>query len=143
MKFISNIIIATSLVIYVFFPLFDLGIFGNKTGYDFTETMINSECRLSYALFSLIPFVSGFAAIIFNCFKSRYWSIISFISVLASLFFYYSIYSNGIIDCLSFKINSLAWGFEVSVILNIVASLLILLSLISFKKLMSRNKEND
>lgn len=43
MKSISNILLAAILIIYIFLPLFDLGLFGKITGFEFTEQTLNSS----------------------------------------------------------------------------------------------------
>lgn len=88
MKPITNILLLLALVCYVFLSLFEISLVGNLTGLQFTASMITANQGASYTAFALIPFVTMFLAIAFNCLKNRYWGIVVAVLIFFALYFF-------------------------------------------------------
>lgn len=140
MKFLSNLLIVASLIIYVFCPFFNLGLLGNLTGYHFAENMINDSGSILYSLVSLIPFFASFAAIYFNCLKGKYWSLISLLFNALYLGFFYWLYTSLINTLPIYNIHSFAWGYQVSLWIVIIATASTVISVLPFEKLFKKKK---
>lgn len=135
MKFVSNILLATVLVVYLFLPFFDLGLFGSRTGYAFTENVLNTSTSPMDIIFSLLPFIGCFVAIIFNCMKHWAWSIISLVFTLVVLLFYYFAIDYKDIGASLVKIIGVGTGYNIGIYLLWGAIISTLLSFIPFSKL--------
>lgn len=133
MKSLSNLLLAAISIIYVFLPLFDLGLFGKITGFEFTEQTLNSSVPLLKKVFSLIPFIACFGAIIFNYMKSKAWSIGSCIFILLGLFFYLYAYNFTQQNFWISKIIGLGAGFKIALWLLVIALASSLISLLPVK----------
>ena len=91
MKPITNILLLITLVAYVFLPLFEISLVGNLTGLQFTESMITANLGPWYTMFSLMPFITIFLAIGFNCLKNRYWGIVVALLIFVVIYFFASL----------------------------------------------------
>ena len=142
MKFLSNILIIASLIVYVFCPILDCGIIGRFTGYTITEIMIN-QMSISYALLSLIPFIAGFCAIYFNCLKNKYWSILSICAILIEISFFSWAYDNilNLLETVKVNVNVFAWGFSTTFWLIVSAAIFALLALTPMEKLFVKERD--
>lgn len=133
MKSISNLLLAAILIIYIFLPLFDLGLFGKITGFEFTEQTLNSPAPLGKKIFSLIPFIACFGAIIFNYMKSKAWAIGSCLFILLGLLFYLFAYDFSQQNFWISKIVGLGGGFKVSLWMFVIALASSIISLFPVK----------
>lgn len=88
MKPITNILLLLALVCYVFLPLFEISFIGNLSGLNFTASMITANKGFQYTFFALIPFITLFLAIGFNCLKNRYWGIVVAVLIFFTLYFF-------------------------------------------------------
>ena len=146
MKSITNILLVAALVCYVFLPFYNIPLApSSPTGFDFTAGMITGNFGWSGALFALVPFVASFAAIAFNCTKSRWWGIASCACIVVCMYFYFTasgtqdqellhdpsiVPSNDIGE--GFKIAGLGIGFKVSYALVILSLLSSIVSILPF-----------
>lgn len=144
MKSISNILLAAILIIYIFLPLFDLGLFGKITGFEFTEQTLNSSVPLGKKIFSLIPFIACFGAIIFNYMKNKAWAIGSCIFILLGLFFYLFAYDFTQQSFWISKIVGLGTGFKIALWMFVITLASSLISVLPVKlKHKDFNDRND
>ena len=147
MKPITNILLLITLVAYVFLPLFEISLVGNLTGLQFTESMITANLGPWYTMFSLMPFITIFLAIGFNCLKNRYWGIVVALLIFVVIYFFASLtnvfqgfslvhdpevaadteLSEGL------PIVGVGIGFYVSLIFTVLAFISALVSLMPFK----------
>lgn len=88
MKPITNILLLLALVCYVFLPLFEISFIGSLSGLNFTASMITENRGFQYTFFALIPFITLFLAIGFNCLKNRYWGIVVAVLIFFALYFF-------------------------------------------------------
>lgn len=146
MKSITNILLVAALVCYVFLPFYNIPLApSSPTGFDFTAGMITGNFGWSGALFALVPFVASFAAIAFNCTKSRWWGIASCACIVVCMYFYFTasgtqdqellhdpsiVPSNDIGE--GFKIAGLGIGFKVSYALVMLSLLSSIVSILPF-----------
>lgn len=88
MKPITNILLLLALVCYVFLPLFEISFIGSLSGLNFTASMITENKGFQYTFFALIPFITLFLAIGFNCLKNRYWGIVVAVIIFFAIYFF-------------------------------------------------------
>ena len=89
MKSITNAMLIAAIICYAFLPFYELSFEGSWTGLKYTsETISNIDSILS-KLFSLIPFMSCFAGILFNSLKRRVWGLATMVCIAGGLYFYY------------------------------------------------------
>lgn len=88
MKPITNILLLLALVCYVFLPLFEISFLGNLSGLNFTASMITENKGIQYTFFALIPFITIFLAIGFNCLKNRYWGVMVTVLIFFAIYFF-------------------------------------------------------
>lgn len=122
MKFVTNILLVASLVVYVFLPIFDVAFDGGWTGFSYTaDTLTNSE-NVTEILFALLPYVACFGAIAFNCMKHRNWGWASSVLIVIGLCFFIEAHQ---FKCVCnpefYQINSVTAGFYVSYGLMVLA----------------------
>lgn len=146
MKSITNILLVAALVCYVFLPFYNIPLApSSPTGFDFTAGLITGNFGWSGALFALVPFAASFAAIAFNCAKSRWWGIASCACIVVCMYFYFTasgaqdqelIHDPGIVPSNDigegFKIAGLGIGFKVSYALVILSMLSSIVSIMPF-----------
>ena len=148
MKPITNILLLIALVCYVFLPLFEISLVGNISGMQFTASMISAQRGAQYTAFVLIPFLTLFLAIGFNCLKNRYWGIVVALLIFVTLYFFANVASMFQGFSLSddpsvasadvdmgegMPVVGLGSGFYVSLVLTVLALLSALVSLMPFK----------
>lgn len=88
MKPITNILLVLALVCYAFLPFYDIKFQGGLNGIEFTAGLITRLGSFKGTLFALTPFIAGFLAVALNCLKSKHWSGLSILPILAALFFF-------------------------------------------------------
>lgn len=88
MKPITNILLALALVCYLFLPFYEYKLQGGLNGFEFTAGLITRLASFKGVVFALLPFITGFLAMAFNCLKNKYWSILSVILIAGSLLFF-------------------------------------------------------
>lgn len=132
-----------TLVAYVFMPLFEISLIGNLTGLRFTELMISANNGFQYTFFSLLPFVTIFLAIGFNCLKNRYWGIL--VALLIFVAFYFLVSLSQVSQVFSLVNNTesemgegmpivdVGIGYYVSMALVVLSFISTLVSLLPFK----------
>ena len=91
MKPITNILLLLALVCYVFLPLFEISLVANLTGLSFTAISFSESPELKYKAFALMPFITMFLAIGFNCLRNRYWGIVVAVLIFLALYFFASV----------------------------------------------------
>ena len=92
MKPITNILLLLALVCYIFLPLFEISLVSeNFTGLSFTSVILSSSSSIMDVLFVLMPFITMFLAIGFNCLRNRYWGIIVAVLIFLALYFFASV----------------------------------------------------
>lgn len=88
MKPITNILLALALVCYVFLPFYNISFQGGLSGFEFTAGTISRNPSLIGISFALLPFISSFLAMGFNCLKNKYWSIASAVLIVLGIYFF-------------------------------------------------------
>jgi len=88
MKHLTNILLVVALICYAFLPFYDLSLQGSMTGFEFTAAKITHANGFGDVLFGLIPFLTCFAAIAFNCLRSKYWVLAAIVCIAVCLNFY-------------------------------------------------------
>lgn len=88
MKVVTNILLVAALIVYVFLPFYNVEFEGGITGLRYSSYAINESGDVLKQLFALLPFVSCFGAIAFNCLRHRYWGAVVAVLVAAGLSFY-------------------------------------------------------
>lgn len=88
MKPITNILLLLALACYVFLPYFDASLAGDITGLGFTAGIITLNLGIKYTIFALIPFITMFLAIGFNCLRNRFWGIAVVVLIVFALYFF-------------------------------------------------------
>lgn len=91
MKPITNILLLLALVCYVFLPLFEISLVANLTGLSFTAISFSESPDLKYKAFALMPFITMFLAIGFNCLRNRYWGIVVAVLIFLAMYFFASV----------------------------------------------------
>ncbi|MEF9923299.1 MAG: hypothetical protein RR061_05140 [Muribaculaceae bacterium] len=114
MKSVSNLLLVAVMIIYIFLPLFDLGIFGGQTGFEFTESTLNKSTSLEKIIFALIPFMACFGAIALNCLRNKLWRIASCLCIGIALYFYFNAYQAGGLSMGSMKIAGIGIGYNIA-----------------------------
>ena len=134
MKPITNILLIIYIIIYTFLPIFELPLVGGQTGFDYTAHTITDSDSLLKQLFSLLPFISAFAAISFNCMKNRFWGIAVAVIICFGLYFYVDAKDLVMIQQPEFfKIESLGAGFYIGYATLILSLISAILSVMPFK----------
>lgn len=141
MKSVSNLLLVAVIIIYVFLPLFDLGIFGGQTGFEFTELTLNRSGSFGRIVFALIPFIACFGAITLNCLKNKLWRLASCVFIGFGLYFYYNAGNYETICFGTTKILGLGIGYNVSLWLLWGALVADFISLIPYN--FKNRKNND
>lgn len=77
-----------ALVCYVFLPFLNIQFQGSISGLEFTAGTISRTMSFAGISLALLPFISCFVAIAFNCLKNKYWSLISALFIAGGLWFY-------------------------------------------------------
>jgi len=120
---------------------------GNLTGLGFTASMINENLGIGYTAFALIPFITMFMAIGFNCLRNRYWGIIVVVLIFLALYFFFNVAAMfkgfslehdpsvvaGSEAGEGMPVAGMGIGFYTSFILTILAMISALISLMPFK----------
>ncbi|MBQ0069027.1 MAG: hypothetical protein KBT09_04655 [Bacteroidales bacterium] len=88
MKPVTNILLVLALVCYVFLPFLDIQFQGSISGLEFTAGTISRTMSFTGISIALLPFISCFLAMAFNCLKNKYWSLISAMLIACGLWFY-------------------------------------------------------
>jgi len=88
MKPITNILLVLALICYVFLSFYDVSFHGSVTGLEFTAGHISQSFSISNLLFALIPFITCFAGIAFNCLKNRWWVLVTMACIAVCIGFY-------------------------------------------------------
>ncbi len=146
MKPITNILLVLALVCYAFFPFYDIKFQGGLNGLEFTAGVISRLESFKGLLFAITPFLAGFLAIGLNCLKSKRWSGLSLLPIIAVLFFFtlasdfheFSLSHTPEVtpaDDLGegFAIEGLGWGFLSSCTLYILSLISAVMALMPFK----------
>lgn len=92
MKPITNLLLLAALICYIFLPFYQIAFQGEITGLDYTAGMISdyfSVHRNKIVVYAMLPFISSFGAISFNCMKNRRWGYIAILFILAGMYFFY------------------------------------------------------
>lgn len=133
MKIITNILLVAALVVYVFLPLFNIEFEGGITGFAYSSYAICSSGDLCTKLFALLPFVSCFGAIAFNCLRHRYWGGIVAVLIASGLGFYISAKHFVMIQMQDvYQYEGIAVGFNIGYVLMICAFASSVISLLPF-----------
>ena len=141
MKPITNILLIIYIIIYTFLPIFELPLVGGQTGFDYTAHTITDSDSLLKQLFSLLPFISAFAAISFNCMKNRFWGIAVAVIICFGLYFYVDAKDLVMIQQPEFfKIDDLCVGFYAgySLLLSVLVSAVVSILPFKFNKFHAR-----
>jgi len=88
MKPITNILLVLALICYVFLPFYNVSFHGSVTGLVFTAGHITQMSSVKDVLFALVPFITCFAAIGFNCLKNRWWALAAMACIAVCIGFY-------------------------------------------------------
>ena len=114
MKPITNILLIIYIIVYTFLPIFDVSLIGGQTGFDYTSHTITNSDQLLKQIFSLVPFITTFAAISLNCMKNRFWGIAVAVLICIGIYFYVDARNLVLIQQPEFfKIQSLGVGFYI------------------------------
>lgn len=146
MKPITNILLVLALVCYVFLPFYDIKFQGGLNGFEFTAGFITRLDSFKGIVFALTPFIACFLAVGLNCLKSKHWSGLSILPIIAALVFFTMasdfhefalVHTPEVtpVDELGegFAIEGLGFGFVSSCILFILSLISAVLSLMPFK----------
>ena len=134
MKPLTNILLVAFLIVYLFFPFFNVDFYGAWTGIKYTAETLTSSESLVKELFSLVPFVAGFCGIAVNCMKNRYWGLL--VAAFCALGIYFYIDAKALVNIQLpqfFAINSLGYGFNIGYGLLIAALVSALVSVLPLK----------
>lgn len=88
MKPVTNMLLITALICYVFLPFYSMELTGCITGLKYTSGLITENFSILRTLFALVPFLACFGAIVFNCMKNRYWGLVAGFFIIGGLLFY-------------------------------------------------------
>lgn len=158
MKPITNILLIGALVCYVFLPFCTVPLVGNSmTGPSLSVELITGNFSLTRTIMALLPFVSLFCAIVFNCLRSRYWGLASGVCIIAALAFFI-IAGNEMNNTLpmthapelapadmheGFEIEGKAIGYKLGYLLTWIALLSCIVSLMPFRFNMRLEQQID
>lgn len=134
MKVITNILLVAALAVYVLMPLFVVQLTGSVTGLDYTADALTQADTLGKKLFALLPFISGFGAIAFNCLKHRYWSFVSAAFVALGISFYILAHGYMLVQEPGvLHYGGIGVGFSIAYCLMILAMASAVISLLPFR----------
>lgn len=88
MKPITNILLIAALVCYVFLPFCSVALAGSMTGLSYSAELITENFSLKSTIMALLPFVTLFGAIAFNCTRSRHWGLVTGLFIIGGLYFF-------------------------------------------------------
>jgi len=88
MKPITNILLVLALICYVFLAFYNVSLHDNVTGLEYTAGVISQSFSFRNVMFALVPFITCFAAIAFNCLKNRWWALASMVCIAVCIGFY-------------------------------------------------------
>lgn len=88
MRHITNILLLLTLICYVFLPFHIMSIQGSVSGMNFTAGEITRIPTFRHVALVLIPFISCFFAIGFNCLKNKWWTLVSICFILLGFLFF-------------------------------------------------------
>ena len=131
MKLLTNILLFAAIVVYLFMPVFDVQFMGGWTGFAYTADTISNSESLWRKLYALLPFVSCFGAITFNCLRHRYWGFIASLFIVAGILFFVGARHLLFIEPPQiYQILGLGTGFNVDYGLMITALVAVLVSIL-------------
>ncbi len=145
MKPITNIILIATLICYVFMPFYTIELTGNITGIEYSTGLITENFSFLKTLFALLPFISCFAAIAFNCMKNRYWGLVAGTFIILGIVFFIGTgtphnlpltHDPNVITAdpqEGLTTRSVAYGYDVSYILMWASLVSCIISLMPFK----------
>lgn len=144
MKVVTNILLVAALIVYVFLPLFEVEFEGGMTGFSYTANTLSDSADLAKQLFALLPFVSCFGAIAFNCLKHRFWGFLVAVFIVCGIVFYYLAKRYVLIQTpLVYHYVGQGTGFVVGYVLLICALASAILSLMPFAFNMLHEKQPE
>ena len=88
MKHITNILLLLALICYVFLPFHIVAIQGSINGMNFTAGEITKIPTFRHVVLGLLPFISCFFAIGFNCLKNKWWTLVSIGFIILGFVFF-------------------------------------------------------
>ncbi len=133
MKIITNILLFGALISYVFLPLFEVEFAGVLTGFSYSADAISNSGDLAMQLFALLPFISCFGAVAFNCLKNRFWGFASGVFIAMGLTFYFLAKQYVLIQSPEiYSFSGIGVGFIVGYVLMICALASTILSVLPF-----------
>ena len=134
MKPITNILLIIYIIVYTFLPLFDVSLIGGQTGFDYTSHTINNCDQVLKQFFSVVPFITTFAAISLNCMKNRFWGIAVAVLICFGIYFYVDARNLVLIQQPEFfKIQSLGVGFYIGYATLLLSLVSAAVSVLPFK----------
>ena len=134
MKPITNILLIIYIIVYTFLPIFDVSLIGGQTGFDYTSHTITNSDQLLKQIFSLVPFITTFAAISLNCMKNRFWGIAVAVLICIGIYFYVDARNLVLIQQTEFfKIQSLGVGFYIGYATLLLSLVSAAVSVLPFK----------
>ncbi len=141
MKVVTNILLLGALITYVFLPLFEVEFVGVITGFTYSANAISTSADLAMQVFALIPFISSFGAIAFNCLKNRYWGFVSGVFIAMGLAFYFFAKQYVLIQSPEiYSYDGIGFGFIAGYVLMICALASTILSVMPFNFNMHHEK---
>lgn len=133
MKVVTNILLVAAMIIYLFLPLFEVEFDGGLTGFSYTANTLSDSADLAKQLFALLPFISCFGAIAFNCLKHRFWGFIVAVFIVCGILFYYFAKQFVLIQAPEvYHYVGIGSGFVIGYVLMICALASAILSLLPF-----------
>ena len=89
MKPITNLLLLVALICYTFLAFYNIPLAPETvTGFRYTAGNITADFSMLKTIFVLVPYVAGFAAITFNCLRSRWWGLASLLCIAVMITFF-------------------------------------------------------